>query len=104
MARSLSIFSRLQLKLVLEDEEETTEEATPPVPVALALEGPLVPAIGLALVRLDVSGGVSLAAAVIGSLVVSTGVGWVTYVILERPTLALFRRQPASARLTTIAS
>jgi exopolysaccharide production protein ExoZ len=66
--------------------------------------GFVVPAIGLALVRLDVSGGVSLAAAVIGSLVVSTGVGWVTYVILERPTLALFRRQPASARLTTIAS
>jgi exopolysaccharide production protein ExoZ len=67
--------------------------------------GFVVPMVGLVVKRVGVSGGIALTAAVIGgSLLASAAVGWVTYVILERPTLALFRRQPSSVRLTTILS
>jgi exopolysaccharide production protein ExoZ len=60
--------------------------------------GFMVPVVGLVVMRPGVSGGISLAAMIIGSLVVSAVAGWVTYVILERPILALFRRQSARAR------
>jgi exopolysaccharide production protein ExoZ len=67
--------------------------------------GFVVPVIGLVVKRLGVSGGTSLTAVVIGgSLLASSAVGWVAYVSLERPTLALIRRQPSSVRLITILS
>jgi len=66
--------------------------------------GFVVPVVGLVVMRLGVSGDASLAAMTIGSLAVSAAAGWVTYVILERPILTLFRRHSSRARLTTITS
>jgi peptidoglycan/LPS O-acetylase OafA/YrhL len=55
--------------------------------------GFVVPAVGIVVLHLGVSGGDALAAVVIGGVVISGAVGWVAHVLLERPILALFRRR-----------
>lgn len=62
--------------------------------------GFVVPVVGIAVLRLGASGGASLAAVVAASLAASAAVGWAAHVVLERPMLALFRRQPLPAPFT----
>jgi exopolysaccharide production protein ExoZ len=54
--------------------------------------GLVIPAVWLVVRRLGISEGASLAAMTIGGLVACAIAGWLTYVVVERPIIALFRR------------